>query len=69
MDYIFWRIWGETYEGNRVWFMVRTRSEWTKFMVQERAEENCRGGGVGGDIANILEVEEGSETSAYEHYE
>jgi len=66
-DKSFWMVWGDTYEGNRVWFMVRTPDDWTKGMVYDRACEGCRGG-VGGDVCDIVEVEEGYTTDIYTDY-
>ena len=66
--YSFWVVWCRTFEGDRRWHMVRTPDTWDSDMVFSMASSFCRGGGVGGDAAEILEIECGYDDGSWNDY-
>ncbi len=66
-EYSFWMIWGRTFEGDRRWHMGR-------FNFDVDAETACDivrstlCGGVGGDMAEVLEAEWGSDDGIWTDY-
>lgn len=67
IEYCYWMIWGRTYEGDKRWHMGR-------FIDGTEAEDVCEivkstlNGGVGGDTADVLEVEYGYDDGIWTDY-
>lgn len=67
VEYSYWIIWCRTFEGNRRWHMGR-------FHIDTDAESaynivrSCLSGGVGGDAAEVLEVECGYNDDLWRDY-
>ncbi len=66
-EYSFWMVWGNTFEGNHRWHMVRTPFGWDELKVRELAESYLRGG-VGDDYTQITDIEYGYDNGIWDDY-
>lgn len=62
--FLYWRIWGNTCEGNHRWYLARTTDDWDEYMVRDKAESYATGG-CGDDFYEITEIESASEDNVY----